>query len=357
LKTLKKITAIFIVLLFYVSAIYSQSVLTIGDDAPALKYSKWIKGTPVEKFEKGKIYVLEFWATWCGPCKAAIPHLTELAHQYKDKVVIIGIDAMENAETIGDKIKIMEDFVKTQGDKMDYCVAYDSEDGYMDINWMKAAMQPGIPSTFVVGKDSKIAWIGHPKDLEKVLIEIIDDKYDLQAHKEEERINQEKELQKKTEFNKFMMVTKNYYAAVSVKDYAKVISEYEAIVLKEPSYSTRLDYQYFQALLQVKPEKLLSIANEERNNNDRLYFILNVFAQKGLDNKYYEYAISLIEPILTKEPIDLNFLALLENIYEKSGKNGKAIEVSEKILSISKTEKKYDAYTEKFEKKLLELKK
>lgn len=36
-----------------------------GDPAPALKIDKWVKGQPVEAFEKGKVYVVEFWATWC----------------------------------------------------------------------------------------------------------------------------------------------------------------------------------------------------------------------------------------------------------------------------------------------------
>ncbi|MEO8884533.1 MAG: hypothetical protein ABI367_00625, partial [Mucilaginibacter sp.] len=39
-------------------------IKNIGDDVPQLRVKKWLKGTPVEEFEKGKVYVVEFWATW-----------------------------------------------------------------------------------------------------------------------------------------------------------------------------------------------------------------------------------------------------------------------------------------------------
>jgi thiol-disulfide isomerase/thioredoxin len=49
----------------------------IGDPAARLKGLQWVKGGPV-KLQKGNIYVVEFWATWCPPCRVSIPHLTKL---------------------------------------------------------------------------------------------------------------------------------------------------------------------------------------------------------------------------------------------------------------------------------------
>ena len=66
--------------------------LKIGDDAPAIDIAHWLKGEKITEFEDGKVYVLEFWATWCGPCIASMPHVTELQKQYRDyDVTFIGV--------------------------------------------------------------------------------------------------------------------------------------------------------------------------------------------------------------------------------------------------------------------------
>ncbi|MGC4031060.1 MAG: redoxin family protein [Tepidisphaeraceae bacterium] len=162
------------------AAFAADDALKVGDPAPALAGGKWLKGEPVEKFEAGKIYVVEFWATWCGPCKEAIPHITEMAKTYaKDGVTFIGQDVWEH-----DQAKA-EPFVKQMGDKMDYHVRMDSvpegaesSDGVMAQTWMVAAGRNGIPCTFLIGKDGKIAWIGHPMQLEPVLKEVIAGTFD-----------------------------------------------------------------------------------------------------------------------------------------------------------------------------------
>ena len=66
--------------------------LSLGDKAPKVDLSKVVKGDFDGKFKNDKVYVIEFWATWCGPCKTSMPHLSELQQMYKDKgVTIIGV--------------------------------------------------------------------------------------------------------------------------------------------------------------------------------------------------------------------------------------------------------------------------
>ena len=61
-----------------------QRILTVGDLAPAIDVTHWVKGKPLKGFEPGHVYVVEFWATWCAPCRAVIPHMSDLQEQYED---------------------------------------------------------------------------------------------------------------------------------------------------------------------------------------------------------------------------------------------------------------------------------
>jgi thiol-disulfide isomerase/thioredoxin len=147
----------------------TNTTLKVGDAAPSLAPSQWLQGDPVKSFETGKVYIVEFWATWCGPCRASIPHVNELYKKLKDKgLVVIGQNVWER-KSVEDVTK----FVKDMGDKMTYPVAFDGENR-MAKTWMEAAGQEGVPTAFLVDKDGKIAWIGHPMDgLDKVAEEAL----------------------------------------------------------------------------------------------------------------------------------------------------------------------------------------
>ncbi len=138
--------------------------LGVGDKAPEISVVNWAKGTEIKSFEPGKIYVVEFWATWCVPCKMAIPHLTELAKKYDGKVSFIGVDVLEHTKENTDQsiIDHATAFVKSMGAKMDYNVAIDGANGFMANHWLDAGEQQGIPATFVINDKGQVAWIGHP---------------------------------------------------------------------------------------------------------------------------------------------------------------------------------------------------
>jgi len=151
-------------------ALPAQRTLKVGDPAPRLQTGKWIQGEPVKSFEKGKAYLVEFWATWCPPCRTSIPHLNEIHKKFKDKgLVVIGMDCWERDESL------VAPFVKKMGDKMTYRVALDdktsNKKGQMAQTWMDAAGRDGIPSAFLVDTQGKIAWIGHPMELKEQVIE------------------------------------------------------------------------------------------------------------------------------------------------------------------------------------------
>ena len=147
----------------------------IGDPATRLNGLQWIKGGPVELTE-GNIYVVEFWATWCPPCRVSIPHLTKLQKKFKSKkVTIVGIST-ENADKV-------EPFVKEKGNVMDYVVAIDPQRKISN-GYMTAYKQQGIPTAFIVDQKLRVVWVGHPmSDLESVLEEVVAGTFDAEAYK------------------------------------------------------------------------------------------------------------------------------------------------------------------------------
>lgn len=183
-----------------------EPALTIGSAAPAIDVEHWVsdgKGQfgKVTEFEKGKVYIVEFWATWCGPCIASMPHLAETQKKYSDKGVQIISISDEDIETVNkflerkfgnqqDEEEAAEDDQKESEDAgpatygeltSAYCLTTDP-DGSVQKDYMEAAGQNGIPTCFIVGKEGHIEWIGHPMEMDEPLSKVVSDKWDRVAY-------------------------------------------------------------------------------------------------------------------------------------------------------------------------------
>ena len=168
------------------------TTLGVGDAAPALNIEKWVKGAPVQQFEKGKVYMVEFWATWCGPCITSMPHISELQKKYRDQgFTVIGVTSKDSR---GNSLEKVEKMVTDKGDTMGYTVGWD-KDRATNEAFMTAAKQNGIPCSFLVDRNGKIAYIGHPMSIDSVLEQVIAGKHDiekLKAEAAEARLREEK---------------------------------------------------------------------------------------------------------------------------------------------------------------------
>lgn len=114
---------------------------------------------------KGKMVVLEFWATWCPPCKATIPELIAVQEKYAGKgLVVLGVSIDEG----GDLSLKLSAFSKEH--KINYPILIGSEEVSRSYGVMS------IPATFLIGKDNKIitAYKGYVDNLESLISQQID---------------------------------------------------------------------------------------------------------------------------------------------------------------------------------------
>lgn len=174
--------------------------ISIGSPAPPLDIEHWVSEgfEPVTNFESGKVYIVEFWATWCGPCIASMPHLAELQETYKDQGVRLISVSDEPLETVQEFLKrpspSEEDPERTFAELTKaYSLTVDP-DGSVNRAYMEGANQSGIPTAFLVGKTGEIEWIGHPMALDEPLQEVLSDQWDrerfLREYQLEEQVDE-----------------------------------------------------------------------------------------------------------------------------------------------------------------------
>jgi thiol-disulfide isomerase/thioredoxin len=276
--------------------------LNVGDTAPLLQPAKWLKGTPVPSFEPGKVYVVEFWATWCGPCKANIPHLTELAKQYQGKVDVIGVDIWESDDPKINTLPKVTAFVQSQGAHMVYHVAADTLDGRISSAWMKPAGENGIPTAFIIGKDGRIAWIGNPAvGLATVLPRVIDDKFDVTAAR----------TLRNQQNGPSNAITK----AMGDKDYAGAIKLIDAEIAKDPNSAPRWTLYRLMALAHTDLPEFEKQAREtltQAHGEIGVYQMLCSIpaSDKSLSPEAYRFGRSLVDEALLKKDREYLFFAM-----------------------------------------------
>ena len=323
------------------------ATLKIGDAAPQLKVAKWVQGDPVTSFDNKHVYIVEFWATWCGPCRASIPHLNETWQKFKDKdLIVIGQDCWEQDESQ------VPGFVNKMGDKMTYRVALDDKsdekDGFMAINWMKAAGQNGIPTAFIINRQGKIAWIGHPMSLEEsVLEDILADKFDVAAYSQKYAKQQEEQEQRQA-------VTQRLMKAMRDKDWDTADSALTEVEKTLPAQArVQTAPMRIQILLGRKDYdgacKFAETTSEGAPNNVQLQNALawTLATAKSVDDKGLAVARKIADRANTasngKEPQILDTVARIQFM---TGQTNEAVATEQKAIDLAPDEMK--SYLKRF---------
>jgi thiol-disulfide isomerase/thioredoxin len=304
------------------SAAAADPALKAGDPAPPLAVSKFVKGEPVKKFEKGKIYVVEFWATWCPPCRESIPHLTQLQKANTD-VIFTGVDVGEDEKTVSP-------FVTNMGDKMDYRVAVDdltTDGGATNKAYMEAAGQEGIPTAFIIDKDSNIAWIGHPMAMEPVLKKVVAGTFDIKKAAAETAAEEK------------------VGALIGDKDFDGAIKKSQELITANPDLTGTLGVLQFELLLKAKndavaaaakAEQIMPKVDEAEALNEMAWGLAS--APKNTPQTLAT-AQKLSEASLKKADGNPEFVDTLARVYADKSDFKKAIELETKALDKTTDEK------------------
>ncbi|WEK18414.1 MAG: redoxin family protein [Candidatus Pedobacter colombiensis] len=303
--------------------------LKVGDAAPAIVAEKWIKGKPITKFEQGRVYVVEFWATWCGPCRASMPHLSEIARKYKKNADVISFNVKEliaAKNKNGDYISKVERFVKRLGDGMDYTVAADVRDNVMWDTWLAASGRFGIPVAYIIDQTGKVAWIGHPGSLEDPLEMVIEGTYNEEGKaKLAQKIN-DRDVQSKA-------LNEALTAAEKAKDYKKAVEIVDQLMPLSPFGASSLAAKKYKYLAQSDVKKAHAYALEAMKiyENDPLT-LQSVSMEISTD---YKLALKLMEKVAAKcDSEDPSAVANLAKAYYKAGDSKKAIETQQRVIDI-----------------------
>ena len=304
------------------AGIASAGELKIGDKAPELQVDKWVQGDGFQLAKvKGKeLVVVEFWATWCSPCIASIPHLTHIQKDYGKKGVrVVGVTKYDEGNTL----EQVEALVKKMSKEIGYSIAFEKA-GKTYEAFMDGTNQAGIPTAFIIDKQGRIAWIGHPMDgMDEALDQMLAGKYDLEKTK------------------KVFALSQKVESLMMEGDSKKVLPVLNEILEADPAHLVAIQTKFYIYATEIKDharanaigERAYEIMKDNAGGlNDFSWMLLT---DETMFGKYDKLALKAAEQCnkLTNNE-NWMFLDTLALAKFKNGARAEAIEIEKKAIKL-----------------------
>ena len=324
----------------------ANPTLKIGDDAPPLIVQSWVKGSPIKEFEKGKVYVIDFWATWCGGCIASFPHISAIAKKYEGKVYFASIDSYEDVgdNKDADPVVSVQNFLKTpNGQKLKIPVAVDGKSNTMYTAWVKTLRRQGFPTTFIIDQNGKIAYIDVNLDnLDWAIGQVLAKNWD---NEKEAKMMHDRDAIEDLLFGSFKNAQKD------PKILEQMLDASNAFEKKFPDRKDLVNFYKFWAISDLDKEKVPGLLEEMAANPRSKYINLDdavhlTLQRTDLSKRDYQAVAKAQERLITNQYNGTGHggktektYSELADTYSKAGDAAMAVSSIQKAIAIAKVKK------------------
>lgn len=331
------------------SGTQAHETLQPGAKAPALDIEHWVsngkgKFKQINEFEAGKVYVVEFWATWCPPCIASMPHLSELQQKYASKGLQIISISDESIEKVNSFLE--GDVRGGEGTYAEltstYCLTTDPDNSSHEA-YMEAANKNGIPAAFIIGKSGELELICHPMELDEPLELIINDKWDREEFAKAQKAKKSNEQKMMQEVQAAMgevsqlMQDKDTDAAVEIVD--GLIKKYKSHPIAEQLTAARAQMVMMGGGKKGAKAMLdFAMASKEDTNllNQIAWSVVEMKqAGEDVDEHVLGAATKIAKQGVENSPTDGAILDTYAHLIYFNGDLDKAIEIQKKAVENS----------------------
>lgn len=331
------------------SPLVTTAALAEEEQAETLKIGNnglpkhWLQGDPITEMKKDHLYIFEFWATWCGPCIAQMPHVEELYQATKDddKVSIVGVNVFD--DTPVEKLKA---FIQKKG--VTYPMGGDgSRSGDVAKMWLKPLGVTGIPHAIAV-RNHDVIWKGHPSHLNLGLIKKLSDpgfspeKQSAEDHKRKAAEDAAKEKHN-TQVSKIYNSEPDEIAALADKFVADDHCSDSDIKYYRVAAFTKLFYHNRHVEAQ---QQLAKLAEETPNNSvNHIRLATIIITTDELEDKDLDLAIRSLERNIELNPDTacIAYQRITDAKLQQGDREG-AIEAAKLAVQHSKHHQKLEAH-------------